>query len=333
MATKYGMEEKKYTVTIEFEQMSDLIGIHQSSELYSKKRRFEKVLYDLWKNGHCSSPQFNFLSHDPPRAELELLGDRGKQEFVDALKELEWMIDKLKGFKYTFKNSSLIKKSFLDDIRLPDVAHLTDRSFDGLNDLGYRCPYDLNNVNWSETILMLGCSSLVGPTLDYKDTVPAILENIIQLPVVSLAVCGTSISFSWLISTILSSKNQIPKAVIVYYTFPIRTMYYDRKGPLHLGPWTLEKNYIDQDVKDYFFTYSEEANSIEWARMHRLNIRQLWKNTKLIEVTAFADVAEQLELPCLPVVDLGSDQIHHGPETAKIRAEILADRLKAEFNV
>lgn len=332
MVTKYGMEEKKYTVTIEFEKMSDLIEIHRSSELYSKKRRFERVLYELWKSGYCSSPQFNFISQNPPTAELELLGDRGKQEFLNALKETEWLTDKLKGFNYAFNELPVSKKYFLDNIQLPDVSNLTDKSFDQINHLGYRCPHDLDKINWSESILMLGCSSLVGPTLNYKDTVPAILENIIQKPVISLAVCGTSISFSWLISTILSSKNNIPKAVIIYYTFPIRTMYYDTNEILHLGPWSLEKDY-DRSIKDYFLAYSEENNSIEWARMYRLNIRQIWKTTKLIEVTAFAEVAEHLGLPCLPVVDLGSDHIHHGPETALIRAEILADRLKAEFNV
>jgi hypothetical protein len=72
-----------------------------------------------------------------------------------------------------------------------------------VNSQHYRCP-EWSDIDWSNSILMLGCSMVFGLGLDDDQTVTASLSRKLGMPVINLGVPGSSAMFQWINTTKLS---------------------------------------------------------------------------------------------------------------------------------
>jgi len=106
-----------------------------------------------------------------------------------------------------------------------------------VNSQGYRCP-EFSTIDWSQSLVVFGCSMVFGIGVTDQDTMPAQLSRITGLPVINMGQAASSIEFSLHNSAILHQHCARPRAVIQLWTDPDRTIYYLPRSVEFLGSWT-----------------------------------------------------------------------------------------------
>lgn len=142
-----------------------------------------------------------------------------------------------------------------------------------LNSSGYRTkPFD--KINWGESIVIFGCSTIFGVGVTDEHTVPYFLEQISGRPVVNMGIPGSSNQLITHNNIILSdSKYPIPKVVINSWTGLTRYVLYEKKSINCMGSWSKEN--------DNNYRPSSFENSINLIPFNLLNIktsRNIWRN-------------------------------------------------------
>jgi hypothetical protein len=190
------------------------------------------------------------------------------------------------------------------------------------NSEGYRTK-EFDTINWQQSIVIFGCSSIYGVGLDDKHTISAQLEKILGMPVINMGQGGTSINYNLHNSMILADRCPAPKAVIMGWPIYDRCVYYGKDSIVNYGPWNLEENnYMDLWCKD-------ENNSKANAVMAQKIFQLVWKNRSPIYQFSFnLKTAKLLDCNYIKRVDQARDLLHHGVTTNLKSAEILADALK-----
>jgi hypothetical protein len=90
-----------------------------------------------------------------------------------------------------------------------------------VNSQGYRCD-EFDNIDWSNSILIIGDSIVFGLGLDVASTAASKLSLLTNSSVVNLGQPGASPMFSWANSCILRDNNITPQGVIYLWTFAER---------------------------------------------------------------------------------------------------------------
>ena len=196
-----------------------------------------------------------------------------------------------------------------------------------LNSLNYRAP-EFSNINWSESVVIFGCSNVFGVGLNDDETIPYHLEKLLKRPVVNMGVPGSSIAYSVFNQTVLAGLNQSPYAVINLWTGINRITYFYENNPCHIGPWTSRQqseNIFNRSVKMIFNAWNvNDSNPL----MHSIMLQKLseiiWKDTKHIQSTFFPNTSNALNVNLFHHLDYGTDSFHPGPVSAKAVAEQLA---------
>lgn len=181
------------------------------------------------------------------------------------------------------------------------------------NKLGFRNK-PFNEVNWANSIVILGCSHVKGTGHAIEDTIPYRLEKILNIPVVNLGISGSAIDLGCWNSLILYDHYPRPKAVVQWRTGLDR--YTDRNSTDIIGYMANSKNYnagLDWEYRSKFCVKADRA---------------LWKDkTIYYEGSQFPYTAKELDIDFYDTIDLARDLIHPGIESHKIAAEGIAKNL------
>ena len=195
-----------------------------------------------------------------------------------------------------------------------------------VNSTGYRCP-EWDIIDWTESILIFGCSQVFGIGVDDADTISANLSRILSTPVINLGAGGSSMQHAYFNAIQYhAAKRPRPKAVINLWTDISRISYYKLHELRFVGSWTIEQD-------DFFMAYNlhstnAEINAIQVERASKI----IWKNTPYFSAAMFDSTADALGLPNLVSVcgceSDARDMSHIGPASTRKIAEYIAENFQ-----
>jgi hypothetical protein len=228
------------------------------------------------------------------------------------------------------------KKNFEENLKkLPqDWYYRTHDVTYTVNSLGYRAP-EFKEIDWANSVVMFGCSTVFGDGVDDNDTIPAQLSKIINKPVINLGAGGSSMDWSFHNSLILKEWFPTPLAVVHIWTDPSRILIYNRDTPQRTGVW-------DTNTMRGLQNWIVEENILTRAYFTRLAAKNIWKNIipyydlswspVTVDATGCNDVPEESKTANSTYKDLARDLCHQGPKSLEIIAKDIADNLaKQDF--
>ena len=184
------------------------------------------------------------------------------------------------------------------------------------NEHGFRNK-SFNEVDWSKSIVVIGCSHVEGIGLALEDTICWHLEKIMNIPVVNLGVGGSAVDFACWNSLRLHNYYPRPKALV------------------HV--WTSLARYTDRWKNIYFSflpKYREYNNKLNWTYRSKYYIetdRALWKDkVPYIEATFFDKDYLQNDMIKLYHLDQARDLMHPGIKSSHIAAKKIAEQLRKQ---
>jgi hypothetical protein len=197
-----------------------------------------------------------------------------------------------------------------------------------LNSEGYRAP-EFDTIDWSNSVVLFGCSCVYGVGLDDSDTISAQLEKLINVPVINMGAGGSSIDHAYYNQLILSNIVPKPKAVINVWTSSSRVTCFTPQALFQLGPWM--KNFWHGRL--YSLWCFSDANPATHAYFLRQSSRILWKDTLHKEYTVILHPHDMHadEYPIIKrfkKIDDARDIIHPGINSARLAAIKIAEDLK-----
>lgn len=185
-----------------------------------------------------------------------------------------------------------------------------------INSNGYRAP-EWNQVNWKESVVILGCSNVMGIGVAEDETISYQLSEILDRPVVNLGVPGSAPDHSFFNSVILGEHYPTPYAVVNIWTTLDRCTYFNKKEVVKCGPWSIDHAYFKEFAKD-------DYHPIVTARMFSASCRLMWKNTKYFEATYFDRTANYLDCAYVQIDNQARDLVHPGKNSHRAMAELIA---------
>lgn len=189
-----------------------------------------------------------------------------------------------------------------------------------VNTDGYRT-VEFERINWSEAVVIFGCSMVFGVGLDDSETISACLSRLINRPVINMGVSGSSPTFATHNAIILKQSYPPPKAVVSIWSSIDRTTYYHNDHIQH--------SVIESNAQSYFYQWNRVksnpiVNSLFLQRMNKI----MWKDIPYFEASFFEHSAKCFKCEHIHAVDCGRDLMHPGYQTAKILAKKIAENLK-----
>lgn len=207
------------------------------------------------------------------------------------------------------------KKEFEKNLKTQpeDWIYRTKKVSYKLNRHGYRCP-ELETIDWSKSIVLFGCSMTSSVGLDEDDTLSKNLSKILEIPVISLGVAGSSPQYSFDNSIKLKENFPEPLCVVHLWSEYSRTVEYSN-NIIHKGiGWPKVNTNI-----------SESHLAVNIVNYHTVS-KFLWKN--YLPYSFFTSTAMLLDIPELPTVDFSRDLTHYGYQTSKLTAEKISHDIK-----
>jgi len=190
------------------------------------------------------------------------------------------------------------------------------------NSHGYRTK-EFKDINWSNSIVVFGCSHVYGTGLDESDTISSNIEKITGINTINLGLGGTSMIYAMHNSIILREGYPRPRAVIYLWPDYSRCTEYFRHTLLNHGAHTIQPDNI-MGVWN-----SNDYNVKVHAIFIQKNIRLLWQDTLLYEASFFIkDTADLLKCNKLSMCDFARDMIHPGIQSAQKAAMKISKDLK-----
>lgn len=192
-----------------------------------------------------------------------------------------------------------------------DTSGLVDYKF---NANGYRCA-EWANVNWSESVIVLGCSHVAGVGVNNEHSLPYQLEQRWQRPVVNLGYGGSSMTVQLYNSLALIRRDINPYAVILVAPQLTRQAYFTWKEPIHMVPTQTE--HLPVGIKDCYKGWihhepnAEVHGALQWA-----GIRHIWHDVPFYSFTTQDSDTRWISAVSLSrYIDRAHDGLHAGPQT------------------
>jgi len=184
------------------------------------------------------------------------------------------------------------------------------------NSDGYRAP-EWSTIDWSNAVVVFGCSCTVGVGLAEDETVTAQLSSRLNRPVVNMGVSASSMKFSFINSALLSKHFPTPYAVVNLWTNIDRFTLFNENDIDHSGPWDNTEIYAEF-VKNQYHSMIE-ATYISTAS------KELWKHRCRYYSASFFDIsAHYTESDWVSIDNRARDLTHPGKESAKQMADLIA---------
>jgi hypothetical protein len=183
-----------------------------------------------------------------------------------------------------------------------------------LNEYGFRNK-PFNEVNWSESIVVLGCSNVEGIGLAVEDTLCGQLEKILDTTVVNLGIGGSAIDLACWNSLLLHNHYPRPKALVQVWTSLGR--YTDLNGKVFTSHLPQYRGYYHRINWPYRTKWYIEAD------------RTLWKDKlAYVEASFFHhEYNNEKNVIKLDIIDKARDLMHPGINSNRAAAEKIADQL------
>jgi len=283
-------------------------------------------------------------------------GTDGKNNFVDMFeyvnqnnKSVEELLNDTTytTWKFSGCDSPTMVKS---DPRLYNPSYENKEVKYTLNSFGYRTK-NFNEIDWSNSIIIFGCSVMQGVGLDDSCTVSSFLEKEMDLPVINMGVGGSSNEFHLYNSNILLTQYPKPKAVIYCLTGLQRHVFYKWDGVHHRGPWNdsptqIKNNRSNSIIRSMIASstmnnvWSSETSYIEFSledlaykllnKLHK-NPNRFYLGTDWQSLSHLNLSYDELRNYCFPGYDFARDMSHPGEESSKVIAKSLAKILKSRL--
>lgn len=195
------------------------------------------------------------------------------------------------------------------------------------NSQGYRTS-EWNDINWQESVVIFGCSNVVGEGLAEADTISGVLSRLLDRPVVNLGVSGTSIAFSSYNSAMLCNNLPTPYAIVQLWTALARMELYTADVvKIHTAAQHGHIDTISTEFYRSWISYPENPNTHMF--FNALLSKLLCKSkTRYYEASFFLETANMLQCDYITVDDYARDLTHPGINTAKTVATQIANSLK-----
>jgi hypothetical protein len=189
-----------------------------------------------------------------------------------------------------------------------------------VNDDGYRTQ-QFRNINWSESVVVFGCSQTFGIGLPEEYTIPNQLSSILNVPAVNMGIGASSISAALHNSIILKNGYSRPKAVVYLWPAINRTIYYHEDHVQNHGPWYTSPG-------DYFQLWNKtESHSISNALLAQMTVKTFWKDIPFYEATLCQHTASAIGCEFIIRIDRARDIMHPGIQTSQNIAKIISQGL------
>lgn len=204
-----------------------------------------------------------------------------------------------------------------------DTSGLVDYKF---NTNGYRAA-EWDQVDWAESVVVLGCSHVVGVGVSLEDSLPVQLARRFRRPVVNLGYGGSSMTVQLYNSLALSAKGIKPHAVILVAPQLTRLTYFTWREPVHMVPTQTDN--LPVGVKDCYKGWihhepnAEAHGALQWA-----SIRNIWQHVPFYTFTAQSSDTRWIDAePLGRYLDKAHDGLHAGPQTLVVWANEIANHV------
>jgi hypothetical protein len=187
------------------------------------------------------------------------------------------------------------------------------------NSNGYRAK-EWNEIEWSNAVVIFGCSCTVGVGLAEDETISHQLSKLLNRPVVNMGVSASSMQYSFINSTLLSKNFPAPYAVVQLWTNIDRYTVFEKQLVEHIGPW--------DDNAFYNETIMNPYQSMMNAAYTSIASKELWKNRcKYYSASYFEPTAHYTESDWVYIDNKARDLVHPGKESAKQMADLIANNI------
>lgn len=191
-----------------------------------------------------------------------------------------------------------------------------------VNSQHYRCP-EWNDIDWTNSVLMLGCSMVFGLGLDDEQTITASLSRKLEMPVINLGVTGTSAMFQWINTTKLIEQCVTPKRVI--YIWPHHFRVTDILGSTEhktCGRWNFKTHDLARAWND------RDVHSLEYVKLCIDSTTQQWRcptnhYTFCLDTGTYLPNVHRFGFS--EYIDYSRDTQHPGPRTIETWAEKIVE--------
>lgn len=222
-----------------------------------------------------------------------------------------------------------------------DWVYRKKKIYYNFNSDGYRCP-EWQDINWLDSIVLIGCSYTLGVGLADEDTVSSQLQKITGHPTVNLGVGSSSNHLMLFNSLRLIDQRIHPKAVIVLYSDVSRFTHISKDYAIrHYGNWIYPTHahhlpeskltmptYSKHDL-DFYTQWLQDYNSDVYGEMAARSVENAWKSAgvKFVGCSAYNGQMSNRYLNLSKQVDKARDLQHPGIESVRNWAHIIANAL------
>jgi hypothetical protein len=207
-----------------------------------------------------------------------------------------------------------------------------------VNSSGFRTK-EWKDINWKDSIVVIGCSCTYGVGLAEDETLCSILQEKTSLPVVNLGYPGGSNTLIANMCASMINKFTAPRAVIIIWSSADRFRYYFDNYYLDVGPWySVENSKSDKIENSINFTklwqyrYLDKTNELCENYYIAQTVQAMLKDrTQLITASFFDYVAHATRSDFYfkyIADDKARDLMHPGPNVQKDAVESILKLLK-----
>ncbi len=185
-----------------------------------------------------------------------------------------------------------------------------------LNEQGFR-EKSFKDIDWKNSIVLIGCSITYGEGLAVEDTISKQLEAIVDLPVINLGVLGSGIDLACWNSTILNDCYLAPKALVQVWSGLSRYTDFDKTN--------------NNKIYQYFVSQRDYHHELDWKHRSKRYVqtdKALWRNkTIYYEISFFEHTSNDFKVDFVSTSDRARDLLHPGINSAKTAANKIAKNL------
>lgn len=231
-----------------------------------------------------------------------------------------------------FSSTDTYERFQLNLLKRPNDWHYrTKEIVYNINNSGYRTQ-EWNDIDWKESIVILGCSCTYGVGLAEDETISHNVEKLTGRPTINLGVPGISNQAIVQNLSILINNFPTPYAVIINWTGPDRFRYFFNDMIYDGGAWDLNNTSLHNglDFRDlYLKNCHKESNIVVMNYFNSSIAKSIVKDkSKYINFSFFSTSASYTKSEIFfPYAATSRDLIHPGRESAIQVSKYIKQRL------
>jgi len=209
-----------------------------------------------------------------------------------------------------------------------DWYYRDNKVYYNFNSEGFRTK-EFKDIDWNNSVVVFGCSNVLGIGLEEKNTLSSKIEAKIGIPTINMGIGGASILRTFNDSLILAENGFTPKAIVFIWSDCYRTTLYKKGIVTNIGAWCDGKN---DTTEEYWNKWCmDETNPKAHALFNVMAARRVWQSrTKYFEGTFFLKTGNLLSCPFYEIKDRSRDLSHPGVLTTEMVSEQIVEGLRKQ---